>query len=47
MDRTLIYIQEQSGKHFDPNVVELFLRIARDIVQDPALPSAPETGSPA
>jgi HD-GYP domain-containing protein (c-di-GMP phosphodiesterase class II) len=25
-ERTLTYIQEQSGKHFDPNVVETFLR---------------------
>ena len=32
LDHTLEYIGEQSGKHFDPNVVELFLRIVRDIM---------------
>jgi HD-GYP domain-containing protein (c-di-GMP phosphodiesterase class II) len=32
MDHTLEYIREQSGKHFDPDVVDLFLRIARDIM---------------
>jgi len=32
MDHTLEYIREQSGKHFDPSVVDLFLRIARDIM---------------
>ncbi len=28
--KTLDYIQEQSGKHFDPNVVEQFLHLVRD-----------------
>ncbi len=32
MDHTLEYIREQSGKHFDPDVVEVFLRVARDIM---------------
>jgi HD-GYP domain-containing protein (c-di-GMP phosphodiesterase class II) len=32
LDRTLEYIREQSGKHFDPSVVEVFLRIVRDIM---------------
>ncbi|MCD4673233.1 MAG: two-component system response regulator, partial [Anaerolineaceae bacterium] len=26
-EKTLAYIQEQSGKHFDPQVVETFLEI--------------------
>jgi len=47
MDRTLAYVQEQSGKHFDPNIVEVFLSIVQDLVQDPALPPASETSSPA
>ena len=46
MDRTWAYVQEQSGKHFDPKVVELFLSIVKNLVQDPALPAAPETGLP-
>ena len=32
LDHTLEYIGEQSGKHFDPQVVDLFLRIVRDIM---------------
>src|SRR5688500_17516284 len=32
IDHTLEYIGEQSGKHFDPQVVDLFLRIVRDIM---------------
>ena len=32
LDRTLEYIREQSGKHFDPNVVEVFLRVVKDIM---------------
>jgi response regulator RpfG family c-di-GMP phosphodiesterase len=27
VERALQYIREQSGKHFDPQVVEMFLRI--------------------
>jgi len=30
MDNTLEYIREQSGKHFDPSVVDVFLRVVRD-----------------
>jgi len=32
LDRTLEYIHEQRGKHFDPNVVDVFLRVVRDIM---------------
>lgn len=32
LDHTLEYIGEQSGKHFDPVVVEVFLRVVRDIM---------------
>jgi len=32
LDRTLEYIQEQSGKHFDPSIVDVFLRVVRDIM---------------
>ena len=32
LDKTLEYIHDQKGKHFDPDVVDLFLRIARDIM---------------
>jgi len=32
LDRTIEYIREQSGRHFDPSVVEVFLRIVRDIM---------------
>jgi HD-GYP domain-containing protein (c-di-GMP phosphodiesterase class II) len=32
LDHTLEYIREQSGKHFDPNVVEVFLRVVHDIM---------------
>ena len=43
MEATLNYIQEQSGKHFDPHVVEVFLSIARNIMQETqSLPSTPE-----
>jgi HD-GYP domain-containing protein (c-di-GMP phosphodiesterase class II) len=30
-ERTLNYIREQSGKHFDPKVVEAFLRLLPDM----------------
>lgn len=33
MEPTLSYIREQSGKHFDPKVVEVFLQCAQDIIQ--------------
>ena len=32
LEHTLEYIGEQRGKHFDPDVVDLFLRIVRDIM---------------
>jgi putative two-component system response regulator len=32
MEETLKYIREQSGKHFDPKVVDIFLRVVHDIV---------------
>ena len=32
MEETLKYVREQSGKHFDPTVVEVFLTIVQDIV---------------
>lgn len=32
LDRTLEYIREQSGKHFDPSVVDVFLRVVQDIM---------------
>ena len=32
LDHTLEYIGEQSGKHFAPSVVEVFLRVVRDIM---------------
>lgn len=32
LDQTLDYIREQSGKHFDPNVAEVFLRVIHDII---------------
>jgi HD-GYP domain-containing protein (c-di-GMP phosphodiesterase class II) len=43
MEDTLKYIQEQSGKHFDPRVVEVFLNIARNIMQEnQSLPASAE-----
>ncbi len=30
-DRVIAYIQEQSGKHFDPRVVKFFLKIVEDV----------------
>jgi HD-GYP domain-containing protein (c-di-GMP phosphodiesterase class II) len=32
LDKTLEYISEQRGKHFDPHVVEVFLRVVRNIM---------------
>ena len=32
MEETIKYVREQSGKHFDPNVVNVFLGIVEDIV---------------
>ncbi|HET9906230.1 MAG TPA: HD domain-containing phosphohydrolase [Anaerolineales bacterium] len=32
LNRTLEYIREQSGKHFDPSVVEVFLRVVQEIM---------------
>ena len=37
MEETLKYVREQSGKHFDPNVVEVFLRVVQDIFQESSL----------
>jgi len=38
MENTLAYIREQSGKHFDPSVVEVFLQVIRNWSQESTLP---------